>query len=518
MEPQLEIQVRGEINLGNELLLELQDVVQERTGEDRPGKVGSTLGPTGRRHSEIPTKDVEYVAQTYALQEGEGALSIKDRGLALQYGILGKPGSGKTHLLMHLLRQIVAHKRGDPDRKFGGLILDPKAALIDDVRETFRKARREDDLVVVNTRELLGSGINVIDCMLSPEDLGETLVLAARSAGLGSGEPFWLQQMSTVFGAILTLMNIMAPRTPPTLSALMEHAVGVVDGKPALECFLGDVEKEVKRRQVGKQTAIEYQTAVDALRHHTGGEPRNRAIVEQFMHQAFGLFRAPDYACYSWEARGSRTLYDLIIDEGKTVLVSMGPQEVKLTSLLPALMKLIFQRTVISRFERYRKCELHNAERPLLFMADEYHTVATKVEGKFGDSEFFSLGRQFGALCFVATQSVQQLMVSSIEKAWKAVFDVLSAVIVMSGDDPETAKYVDERAGKKTVIMKKRSPSYNDGKESISVSYERLELPVIPVGTFQMLTQGQAIVIGKTEGPQQMGSVRYLRVPPRPED
>ena len=521
--PKLEIHVRGEINLGDELTLEPVSAVDGPSKQKRPRRIGSTLPPWDRqRSSPLPSGKMEYESESHELRQGQTAVTLKDDGLVLQYGIVGKPGCGKTHLLMHLLGQIIAHERNDPERKYGGLILDPKAELIDDVREAFRKAKREQDLIVINTRELQAtSGVNLIDCMLSPGDLAETLVLAARSAGVGTGEPFWLQQMSVALGAILTLMKLLAPRQAPTLGRLLHLAIGGDgSGRPALDSFLSEAERELKGSMTARAAVSNFRIAVDNLRRHaasSAGGDRTRLIVEQFIQQAFGVFSMENYHCYSLEAPARRNLYDLILDEGKVVLVSIGQQEVRLTSLLPALMKLIFQRTVISRFDRYRSWELHNCERPVLFMADEYHTVATKVKGMFGDNEFFSLARQFGALCFVATQSLQQLIVSSLEEAWKAVFDVLSAIIVMSGNDPETKKYVDELAGNKVVIVTKRSQSFSEGKETIGVSYERLELPVIPVGTLQLLTRGRAIVVGKIGGQQEASSVRYLSVPPHTE-
>src|SRR5262249_28071924 len=122
--------------------------------------------------------------------------------------------------------QIMAHERSNLVLKYGGLILDPKAALIAEVREIFRRVDRQRDLIVVNEADLANGGVNVIDCPLAPSDLGEALVLAARSAGIGASEPFWLQQMAKVFGSIIALMKYQRPNEPPTLAQLMDVAVG----------------------------------------------------------------------------------------------------------------------------------------------------------------------------------------------------------------------------------------------------------------------------------------------------
>jgi len=520
-----EIHVRGEVNLGNELTLERVSAVDARSARKGPRRVAPTSSPADRvRAPSYGGGSLEYLPESHELRPGRASLALKDDGLVLQYGIVGKPGCGKTHLLMHLLRQIIAHEARHPDRTYGGLILDPKSALIEEVREAFRRAGRKDDLVVISTAELRGTGgVNVIDCMLSPGGLAQTLVLAARSAGLGASDPFWLQQMATAFGALLTLMKLQDRRRRPTLARLMRLATGSNEsGRPALDPYLKEAEISLKGRSEAEKAVSDFRTAVDELRAHAASgaasaDARTRLTVEQFMQQAFRVFGQEDYQCYSSDTPTSRTLYDRILEEGKVVLVSVGADEVELTSLLPALVKLIFQRTVISRFARYRRGDLMTCERPLLFMADEYHTVATKVAGMFGDSDFFSLAREFGALCFVATQSLQQLVVSPLEDAWKAIFDVLSAVIVMSGNDPETKKYVDELAGKKVVTLRKRTRSISDGKETTSVADERLELPVIPVGTLQLLKQGEAIVIGKIGGQKEPATVRYVGVPPQTE-
>jgi TraM recognition site of TraD and TraG len=60
---------------------------------------------------------------------------MEDDGLTTSYGIFGAPRSGKTHLLLLLLQQLFDLKTRQPDKRFGGLILDPKAALIDDLRK-----------------------------------------------------------------------------------------------------------------------------------------------------------------------------------------------------------------------------------------------------------------------------------------------------------------------------------------------------------------------------------------------
>ena len=49
---------------------------------------------------ELPMEEL-----TYSFQETSADLYIQDASLTMSYGIFGAPGSGKTFLMMHLLRR-----------------------------------------------------------------------------------------------------------------------------------------------------------------------------------------------------------------------------------------------------------------------------------------------------------------------------------------------------------------------------------------------------------------------------
>jgi hypothetical protein len=546
LEEKYEITVTGQVAIGAEMSHVSPEPFAE---EDRINPLISSQSvlPAYERDSASPPHlDVERRRVGHEFQVSDHEVFLSDQGLVLQYGILGAPGSGKTNLLMHLLHQVMAHSHDDRSTKFGGLIIDPKAALIGDVRRILRHVGRENDLKVVNALNLRNSGINVIDCALSSTDLGEALVLAARSAGIGASEPFWLQQMSKILGAIHALMVVVNPSEKPTLRQLINFAVGTIAGQSKDDLVnrlvklvpMGSSQGLGKERletliRMGRDTlskgpgsALSEDAVSDGWVHLENleryasripgrSDPKQRQVVEQFIEQAFSIFRLSGNACYSVNGKlPERSLYDSIIEDGKVILVSPGPQELTLSRILPSLMKLIFQRTVLSRFERYRSKELTNKKRPVLFLADEYHTIATQLDDvPFGDSEFFSQARQFGALCLVATQSVEQLQRSGLGDAWKAVFATLAAVIFMRGQDPATRKYLDDIAGLREHRIRKRDQSRGDGKDGLSWSVEMVDAPIIPKGLMEILTQGQAVVVGTTEGNTAPTTIRYAEVP-----
>jgi hypothetical protein len=574
-----EIHVEGRVHLGE--ILELEEIeppgeafeydIDYAEGSLLPGALRSPVWyPSASR-----SKREDFV---HKLQRSGQQLFLVDDGLLLQYGILGGPGSGKTNLLTYLLRQLVSLHADRGTHKFGGIILDPKAALINDVRKAFQEAGRDQDLVVINSRELRESGgLNLIDCMLAPNDLGKTLVLAAQSTGVAGREPFWNLQMSNAFGAILYLLEFLHGRKP-TLKEMMDTTLGSardkkegngqeakappgdmrynrsqqgpragVQEKPGtlLDKLIAEVTTKLqqdeavatkKLQQAEAEKAVEQLNSArtelenlqdpviraEVLSRHGQADPKNRITVEQFIEKAYGLFRDSAFKCYSTPNAATAkipgttasNLYDQVVNEGKVILVSPAPQELELSSILPALVKLIFQRVVGSRFERFREGPITNKVRPLLFMADEYHMVATQIEGEpVGDGQYFSTARQFGGLCLVATQTVHQLESSGLKETWEAVFGTLAAVIGMKQQDPDTIEYLQKRGGKKDVLQTTKGYSIAKGDVTVSESSQRIEVPEIPATGLRAFCQGNAVVIGTTTDHKKPSTIRYMHVP-----
>ena len=515
------IKPQGSIELGKKLILEreikpeiVNDIDEEEIGWD----------------DESSVKPLIELVRNYQLNEPPipEKVAIKELGLALQYAILGAPGVGKTNLLMHILSQIVKHEYQDSETNFktlryGGLILDPKAALRKIITKIFKEHGRENDLVIVSTEDLLkDGGVNIINCELLPEDLAQLLKITAQSSGYGAADPFWFQQMSKVFGAILRLLkflklgdgnmssenkkSLLQSAPSPDLKRLMDYAVGFdKDGTPKLNHLLKIVNQNLY------ELTDDDRIALDTLRRYASSESREKNTIEQFMEQAFGIFRTSTYArCYSAPIDPNRkSLYAQIIEDGKFVLVSPSPQEIELATILPTLVKLIFQRSVLSRFQQYEK-----SNNPLLFLADEYHTVATQLQGvPFGDSEFFSQARQFGVLCLIATQSIEQLEASRLGDYWKAVFNTLAAVIFMRSNAPSNQEYLNDVAGKNEYIVYSVGETFGTENFSTDYSPSLQEKTIVPSRILKLLSRGEAIICGTTQGHNAPVSIQYVTVP-----
>src|SRR5262249_7808196 len=135
---------------------------------------------------------------TWTLQVTNRDLSVREAGCSNSYGIFGAPGTGKTHLMLRLFRSLLDYALDCPEKRFGGLILDPKGSIIDDLSMMLEGHPREKDLVIIDGSSTQRP-VNVIGCSLRTRELAKTLVLAAQSSGVTAKEPFWFLAWTNLF-------------------------------------------------------------------------------------------------------------------------------------------------------------------------------------------------------------------------------------------------------------------------------------------------------------------------------
>jgi hypothetical protein len=471
----------------------------------------------------------------YRLAPLEEDVFLEGNGLLTSYGIFGAPGSGKTFLFKYLLRQLLGLHRTNPDRKVGALILDPKAALIEDVEAIVHlpDVARGDDLVIINAETLarikedgVDEDVNVIDCAVDTWALADLLVLAARGAGITASEDYWFLEWANLFGASLFLLDnfylrgVSNPQYVVTLRQLLDALLivepeglrGIQRLAKAAEQQLGGIDDEATRADARIAISqIERFFKADYV--HT---------IMAFIARAYGPFQRSGYACFSPPGRikGSRkSFYDRIIEDGKIVLVSVSPADPLVAKTLCTLVKNLFQQTVIQRLDRYMREELHNYDRTVLLGCDEYAEIASEVPGQpMGDGRFFSLAREFGCMGLLATQSVNVLQATSLKENWRSVFSTLGAKIFMRLADNETAKEASELAGKSTWYVTSRGVSHGKegfgGSEQKSIQqYETLPTEV----TTQGFMMGDAVAIGSLSGGATTDLLHFFRVPGKAE-
>lgn len=465
-------------------------------------------------------------------------LSIEGDGLTQSYGIFGGPGSGKTNLLKHLLAQVVQtpFAIGDPPKPdqpdvrqklmFGGLILDPKGVLLEDVLTVMEG--RIDDLIVINDAYMRESGKaeNIIHSFLRPLSLGSALAMAAQSAGVSASEPFWLNELQRIFGAALDVLSLYQS-TVPTLADLVELLLGVrntIDGpKSALYCTLQVMDEEYRtnRSSISPEQYKNFTISSGILRRFDSYAKDDKLVLESFIEQCYGLFRRSEYEIFCKRLsknESPKSIYDQVIEDGKVILVSLSKQNLAISRLLCTLVKVLFQQTIITRLDRKYRLKadgwLNDIGRPVFFLADEYSDVATELPGQpMGDSLFFSQSRQFGCLGLIATQSIHMLENSPLGRGWKAIYSNFTAKIFQRVGDPETATEASDLAGVTEYDFESYDRSFSHDGTSRSQRWDIRDRRELPIRVLTRgLNVGEAVVIGSLQGGNRPG-VRFVRIP-----
>lgn len=512
-------------------------------GIDPASRAGQTLA-YGNGHNNIGALPKDSFRRTAK------SVWMKDAGFTASYGVFGSPGTGKTHLILYLLSQILGNipDRSSPawqDSKFGALILDPKAALVDDVTAVIREVRPGEQLIVLNTDELaaLGQQLNVIDCALAPRELGRLLVLVAQSAGVETTEPFWFLAWENLFSAALTVLALdrMHVVTLRDLVSSVLEPEDIGSGIRVLaEQIITDPAAFVKAKMPATETrAAEIpdmiegarRAARDILAHYenTLDQKRTVRIVDSLIRRAYGSFLERRYACFSAEISASMrrygwddsvSFYDDIIENGRVVLVSISPSEPDFAKVLCTLVKCLFQQTVMGRKERARRPagaagRLSNYRRPVLIACDEYSEVATELPGKpIGDGHFFALARENGCMGLLATQSVNVLENSSLKQSWRSVFSNFGAKFFLGAADNETVEEATKLAGEEDWEVLTHGESLSLDGESYTKTREIRERKALPARILtRLLAKGEAVVIGSLDGRKTRPSIRTIRVP-----
>jgi hypothetical protein len=503
------IEAYGQIQLGKECLLLEEPRIPEFTAPTysafRPadGTIAPVDMPPLARPGELPTRRLDWV-----LRPTDSDLCITDAGLLGSYGIFGASGSGKTRLVLHMLQQLLALWRDEPERRYGGLILDPKAAMIEDIQEIMHHAERDDDLVVLENDELKEKGpVNIIDCALDPNELGSALVLAGQSAGAAATEPYWFGAWKNLFTAVVPLLHRFAEE--PLSLRLIAEAVLLAqptgrDGRLEMPIQQRAREAATQFDCLDESTRRDMRNAISAVENFYAADPKEIGVVQSLISTAYGGFLRSRWDDYSGNGRAAQglPLYDSIIENGKVILVSVSPFDADMAKVICTIVKCLFQRSVLGRLARARAGDLTNFTRPLLVACDEYSDVASEVPGQpMGDAHFFSNARQFGCMGLMATQSVNRLQASSLKDSWRAVFSAFGGKVFMRLNDNETTEEATKLAGELGWYVTSLGTSQQKDGSGSSTNTDRREQKSLPSAILtQTLATRQAAFIGKHDG------------------
>lgn len=523
------IQVKGKIHLGSEM--RLIEKVETTAGVRSFFSVGEPFGIAEIHRTPRSTECGELQKQRlmYSLEDIDENIFIEDDGLVTSYGIFGAPGTGKTYLLTHLLYQIFSINREDSETKYGGLIIDPKSALIEDVKMTVEKAGRKDDLIVINADYLKANetSVNIIDIDMDPYELGKQIVMAAQSGGINTSDPYWMLALENLFGPATYLLSLQ--EYDVTLKRLIDSILTVEFSEKSNERRIQIIARQMKENLDSFPPNIQddIEKAIGYIEDYFKMEKRTISTIDSIITSAYSQFQRSKYTCFSKEisrgfSKSRMRFYDQIIEEGKIVLISASPSEPKLSKTLCTLVKCLFQRNVLSRLERVRRGGITNFKRPLVLACDEYSQIATELPGQsMGDGDFFSLARQFGCMGIMVTQSVNVLEASSLKEAWKSVFSNFGAKIFLRLADNETVEEATKLAGEYDwYVTSEGSTLSKDGMNS-SRQKDMRERKMLPGYILtQVFEKGHAVILGSLNGSSGKSYVRFMHATKgfKPED
>lgn len=514
VKPAKRIKVKGDVLIGTRLDASLQHHRQPRfdpTPGPRPYR-----GPRAKHivpHSAGASDPVAFVRRE--LRPTLDKVVIRDDGLTTCHGIFGNPGMGKSHLMMRLLEAVLKLPLG-PEERFGGLILDPKGTLAEDVVEAAERANRLVDVQIVSTAELEATlsphrvqagrtgGMNVLDAPLSETEIAVSLVLAAQSATKSASDPYWANAWKNIFMGVAELLPVTGRKV--TLANLVD---ATIRENPATGLSLPSLlhRAKDKARDLSAYERADILGAVDRVSTHRKQKGETAATINVLVATALGEFQRSKYrACYSSAEPDAKyvNMYDQITNDGKIYVVSLTKGEQAFAGILVTLVKTLFQRTLLGRYERSRNGEGINFQRPVLLMCDEYQEVATELAGQaVGDASFFQQSRQVGCMGLLATQSVSGMIHTlpgeGAEAAWNAIMATFGSMTFFQSSDPQTRAQAVAMAGEADAHVVSTGASYGSESPTFSINRALETRNLVQESQIAQLTRGQALVVGSLD-------------------
>ncbi|UVT16038.1 MAG: type IV secretion system DNA-binding domain-containing protein [Nitrospira sp.] len=479
------------LRLGNEMSIvkRPKPVIADALRVVRPDRIPVWKGiPLDLSHAQRPFE--------YIFKDTNREVSLTGEGLGQLYVCFGAPGTGKSYFMLGLLKQLAAPAWEQP---WGGLLLDPKQTLVGEARNVIPKDRLH---VIAPNQD---RGINLLASHLGPRDLGVALALAAQSAGVSAKDPYWLNELKRLFGAGFALLDLTG--RPLTLASLANLFLGTeLVGNKRVTPLQRDLERaqpastdEIHRRRLDR--------ALSELAQFATARSDNVETVRSFISQVLSPFLDPDLDYVSDNAN-QVSLADLILRDGKWVLLAVPRSALSVSRMISSLAKTLFQRAILERLTLYQD----NDRRVFLFV-DEYAELASDLPGDgFGDSIFFSQMRQFRVLAVIATQGTPMLENSGVKEAWKTILSNSAGKLFFRVADPDTADLASKLLGEGDLIVNDSGVSNSLEGGSVQKGQKLDRRTVLTSDLFLTgLERGHLVFLGTTDGLSR-AEVRYVRV------
>ena len=372
--------------------------------------------------------------------------------------VLGNTGSGKTRSV--LLPMLDAFLRAD----FGGLVLDVKGNLGDQVRTLAKACGREDDIVEFGS----GALANSMNLLAGLQD-GQLMELFMTMSAAGSEHDSnvkWLYKGGRMAAEIAMVMkalsktakNEFARRFTPTLKAVSTLLNNRALAQGLWKYYCSELSK-LHKLYMGKTEPPWFIRAqalyeeIQAQRFHVFAENINKTDTEaeqlSWMLQGItaGLLEIDTtknlmarFSCLEPDAF-PLDFAELIYRTNKVVLVHFDPSCGRAATALARVIK--------ERF--YASLYTHGLRLPegkyTFMLGDEFQDIIDVSTNKLSDRNLFSVSREYKNINVIATQSVASLLSAGKDDAVDSLLANCTNKIFLQTRDPRTMEWTQKLFG-----------------------------------------------------------------------
>ncbi len=381
---------------------------------------------------------------------------------SLRTGVIvtGTTGTGKTYgALYSYTRQALYFRPQDPERKPGMLILDVKGNYCDKVLDFIDEVGRRDDVIIIE----LG-GRYKYNPLHKPniraQVLANRLRVILETFSAGTGDSYWLDKAETMISEAIKLAR---------LAEYGYVSFTIIDNIIRKKQYKQMIEGLRQKKEKGMLTPDEiamFSTVTDYFNlEYEGYDQKIRSIIESEVTRMTSAFITdPSIIETFCPPREELNFFgfDELVDKGKIVILRMNSEEFQnLAKIMSTYLKLDFQSSVMTRLTRPGA----NRKRPLVFINDEYHFMASRTDGKF-----FSVCREADCVNIVATQSFTSLIQSIGDKtSVQAILQNLVNKVWLRSDDDLTIESAQKATGR--IEKSRRSESISESGKNSSYSW-----------------------------------------------
>ena len=427
----------------------------------------------------------ETVASMRVIDPPNTSLDLSARMLCQNVLATGMVGSGKTTSVIYpLLKEAIAYRAGEPDRKTGIFVFDSKCdGTTERVQTWAAQHGRADDLVVLRPGSEWG-----IDPLGTGHMLSRIETVAAKlTAGfedMGKDNQYWQETMrrGITSALVLDMVEHGDLDLTRTLRAVREMLVG--NSKEALQRFASLFERIAPHMEPNAASILDGHAK--GLSNWVGLDSKTRGILQSCVANALDPLFSPAILDY-YPVAGRRAFApERVVTEGKILVLRISAtNDTAVAKTLGRLIKADIYRAIQSR-----ETQAGSTDRLVGLFFDEYPLVATSTEPHFGDVQNLQTMREKRGFVVAGTQGYVSMNEAIGRQRWEALRINFGNFFFFKSNEPE----VEEHA--RTILGTK------DASTSVKVNIESRDAAEGGIATAsashrKVSVEGEQYIIGR---------------------